>query len=890
MIEFRTLGTLDLRDSSSGHEVRSILAGPKRVAILAYLAVAAPRGLDPREKLLAMFWPEASDARARNGLNQFVFVLRRGLGQSVLITRGEDEIGLDRDGFWCDAVAFEEALDEGRREEALRLYGGDLLDGFYLDGCPAFERWLEGERDRLRGRALEAALFLAGEEESAGNLVGALPWYHRARSLAPFDESLERRLLGLLQSLGDRTGAIREYEAFEERLAQELELEPSVETRELAEAIRAKGPPETEAAVSLRKGAPAKDVAGGAARDSAAPIPNPAIPPTPTARAERRFGWRGATAATAALVLLVAVGVVALRGPAAQGVDPPVPALNPQQVPALDPKRVLVAGFENLTGDPELDPFGLVAADWITQELGRTGLVRVVPFFTVLRETPYLELNVGDTRAIAQALAEQTGAGILVTGSYVQEGEGLALQAQIVDVATGELLAGIDGLSASAEAPTEILGELRGRVAGALAGVLDPRLASWANVASRPPSIEAYRLYIQGLDRFLHPAGRFKSETALEDLEAADVLRRAAARDSIFTAPLIWAVLAYRNAFEFGRADSLLRRLEAVEDRLAPWDRAMVAYHRAGLSGDREEQYRAAKRVVELSPDSEWSYKLAQAAMSLNRPREAADILLAMDPDRGWIGEWFPYWRGLSFALHLAGDYDAEQAAVERFRYRFPNKWSIGWVVAIRTRALVGLGRTEEALRLPVDTDTHIPHGEVALHLRAHGHEKPARRAIDAYLSKWVDGADTMPPSRYAAQFLEEVGRWDDAGSVIERGIARWAEAEGSTQPLSRLSLNSLVNWHGEAGVLAAKTGERGEVERHLRWLEELKLPYPFGRTAIWQAQIAAQLGEKKEAVELLRRAFAEGYADHISIHLGFHHLEPLRDYPPFVELVRAKG
>ncbi len=77
---------------------------------------------------------------------------------------------------------------------------------------------------------------------------------------------------------------------------------------------------------------------------------------------------------------------------------------------------------------------------------------------------------------------------------------------------------------------------------------------------------------------------------------------------------------------------------------------------------------------------------------------------------------------------------------------------------------------------------------------------------------------------------------------------------------------------------------------RHMRWLEELELPYSFGGTTIWQAQIAAQLGEKEQAVEFLRRAFAEGYArNHTVLHFVFVRLDPLRDYPPFVELVRPR-
>ncbi len=37
----------------------------------------------------------------------------------ALLTEGLDGIALDRDTFWCDAVAFEQLLDEGQAEQAL---------------------------------------------------------------------------------------------------------------------------------------------------------------------------------------------------------------------------------------------------------------------------------------------------------------------------------------------------------------------------------------------------------------------------------------------------------------------------------------------------------------------------------------------------------------------------------------------------------------------------------------------------------------------------------------------------------------------------------------------------------------------------------------------------
>ena len=47
-IELRTLGTLDLR-AADGRELYSLLAQPKRIALLAYLCIAQPRGFHRRD-------------------------------------------------------------------------------------------------------------------------------------------------------------------------------------------------------------------------------------------------------------------------------------------------------------------------------------------------------------------------------------------------------------------------------------------------------------------------------------------------------------------------------------------------------------------------------------------------------------------------------------------------------------------------------------------------------------------------------------------------------------------------------------------------------------------------------------------------------------------------
>ena len=90
VIRLRTLGQLDL-EGPGGHEVRNALAQPKRAALLAYLALATPRGHHRRDALLALFWPESDIERARNALNQAVHFLRLSLGSGTIINRSGDD-------------------------------------------------------------------------------------------------------------------------------------------------------------------------------------------------------------------------------------------------------------------------------------------------------------------------------------------------------------------------------------------------------------------------------------------------------------------------------------------------------------------------------------------------------------------------------------------------------------------------------------------------------------------------------------------------------------------------------------------------------------------------------------------------------------------------------
>jgi DNA-binding SARP family transcriptional activator len=230
----QVLGTTEL---TGGDGADAVLAQPKRLALLVYLAVARPRGFHRRDRLVTLFWPEHDQEHARAALRKAVHAIRKSLGNDLLVSRGDEEVAIDHTRLWCDAVAFDDALKHGRIALALELFRGDLLDGFFAD-APGFERWLEAEREVYRESAVDAAWTLAQRYEAGAELTEATRWARRVARLTTTNERVLRRVIQLLDRVGDRAGAIRVYEEFATRVRTLFDVEPSAETQALIRRIK----------------------------------------------------------------------------------------------------------------------------------------------------------------------------------------------------------------------------------------------------------------------------------------------------------------------------------------------------------------------------------------------------------------------------------------------------------------------------------------------------------------------------------------------------------------------------------------------------------------------------------------------------------------------------
>jgi len=217
-----------------------VLRQPKRLALLAYLALAASDGFRRRDQIVALFWPERDQLHARTQLRKALHGLRATLGAGAFLTRGDEEIRLDTNEVWCDAVEFRRGCDARKWSEALTLYRGDLLEGLFPGGVgEEFESWLEEQRATLRALAARAAWESSALADLAGRRDEAIALARQAAELNPDDEEGVRRLIAALDRYGDRAGALRVFGDWQSQLQKEYGAEPAPETRKLARKVQA---------------------------------------------------------------------------------------------------------------------------------------------------------------------------------------------------------------------------------------------------------------------------------------------------------------------------------------------------------------------------------------------------------------------------------------------------------------------------------------------------------------------------------------------------------------------------------------------------------------------------------------------------------------------------
>jgi DNA-binding SARP family transcriptional activator/Tfp pilus assembly protein PilF len=231
MLEFQLLGAPRIKNE--GQEIQ--LPYQKATALLAYLVVSGRPYT--RVTLTSLLWSEVNENRARNSLRSALSTIRREPAFKTILITERDTIYLNSDTFSVDVVQFKSAIRHNQTidglTEALNLWQGPFLEGFDLDGAPAFDDWLRTMRDQLDRLHQDGWLNLSYCFETAGRWAEAIEAAQFLLTLDPLREVGHRQLMRLYLKLQDRTAALRQYEQCRTLLAKELGVTPDARTQAL---------------------------------------------------------------------------------------------------------------------------------------------------------------------------------------------------------------------------------------------------------------------------------------------------------------------------------------------------------------------------------------------------------------------------------------------------------------------------------------------------------------------------------------------------------------------------------------------------------------------------------------------------------------------------------
>ena len=223
------------------------LEARKEQELLCYLLVHPDRP-HPREMLANLLWSDTSTEKSRKYLRQALWHLHSMLKparavETEVLSAEHDWVQLNLNSdCWIDVTVFERAfaatqgksLDQNGAQSlknAVELYNGDLLDGWYHD-------WCLFERERLQNMYLTMldklmTYSMEHQEYETGFTYGStILRYDRA------SERTYRQLMLMKYSAGDRTGALRLYDRCVAALAEELAVKPEARTTAIYEKIR----------------------------------------------------------------------------------------------------------------------------------------------------------------------------------------------------------------------------------------------------------------------------------------------------------------------------------------------------------------------------------------------------------------------------------------------------------------------------------------------------------------------------------------------------------------------------------------------------------------------------------------------------------------------------
>ncbi|MCJ7680484.1 MAG: tetratricopeptide repeat protein, partial [Candidatus Aminicenantes bacterium] len=399
-----------------------------------------------------------------------------------------------------------------------------------------------------------------------------------------------------------------------------------------------------------------------------------------------------------------------------------------------------------------------------------------------------------------------------------------------------------------------------------------------STLISKQPLYEAYREYSIGIEEFLD----FDYAQSMKHFERAIEL------DPEFMCPQLGLATIYNNQGRKAKADLLFQQINLNRERLSQYEKHGLDFMKAGyIDGRPDKALEAIRQAEKLNPKSIVdNFLLGQFALMRNYPWETIEIQNKIEPESYeawfmtfWGRNWF---RQMIRAFHRLGNYKQALREVKRAQEYYPNDLRL---LLDKAKALVALNRIEEVKEVIEDslliTSRTGDQGQIMLaasrELRIYGHTEDAQELADQ-----------------AVRWYRDLSSEEEAGEALQENLAlalfEAGDLDESSALFKTLSAGNPENieYIGYLGVIAAMKGDREEAQRISDKLQEIDRPYILGRHTYWRACIAANLNDKEKAVKLLSEAFSKG-CSYTNILYNDKSFDPLRDYKPFIDLLKPK-
>ena len=237
----RCLGSPELR-GPGGEPIR--FRTRKHLALLAFLAVER-RDPHRRDRLADLLWPDARPAEGRHSLATALSVIRGKLGprtfensrESVRLVASDLEVDLER-------LAHGEVLGD---ETTPPLEVAGFLEEFEVSRAPEYMLWRDLMRARWFPAIRDALILLMDRCRRTGDFTRIASHADRLLAIDELSEEAIRAKMETCAFAGDRITAIRIFQAWRQRLAEELDAKPSPLVEGIALRLRQRGyePPGT---------------------------------------------------------------------------------------------------------------------------------------------------------------------------------------------------------------------------------------------------------------------------------------------------------------------------------------------------------------------------------------------------------------------------------------------------------------------------------------------------------------------------------------------------------------------------------------------------------------------------------------------------------------------